>query len=327
MKKKRIIGLVLGSGAARGFSQIGVINALMEKGVKIDLIVGTSIGAIVGACYAKMMKEDWFQDSVSGESWKDLFMVADLRLEEMFEGFADEKKITKWLHHVIGDVRFEELHIPFAVVAADANTGEEVVIKEGSVLNAVKASISIPLLFDPVRHGKRLLIDGAFVNPVPVDIAKEMGATFLIACDTTRAHEDKKVNAVKQKLLKKIDAQNRKFVHNAFHMKKTFRKLFNNASANAYERRRNIDRNVLRMFRALKQTLQSIETEMVKAQLQNADVIISPDVGHIDMLAFSQGKEAIIKGYEAAKKVLEKLGSSLSGSDEEALCENITADR
>jgi len=301
---KHKTGLVLGSGAARGFSQIGVIKALVEHGVNIDMIAGTSVGAVVGACYAKLLTKKGFNKTLSKADWNKVFHVADMDLDSMFNGFADEKKITEWLKHVIGDVSFEDLSIPLAIVAADAHTGEEVVIKNGSVLKAIKASISIPVLFTPVKFGERLLVDGAFANPVPVDVAKDMGATFLIACDTTRSGADKRIKEVKQKIMKSLDTQNRRFMQNALGVKRTLRKLVNNATANSYEKRRSIDRNVLRMFRTLKQTLHSIESEVVKAQLRKADIVITPDVSHIDMLAFSRGKEAVIKGYEATIRVL-----------------------
>ncbi|MEE8360238.1 MAG: patatin-like phospholipase family protein [Candidatus Omnitrophota bacterium] len=305
-------GLVLGSGAARGFSQIGVIKALVEKDIFIDIIVGTSVGAIVAACYAKLVDKKDFKGTMTGDGWSRIFQIANLDLDAMFRGFADEKKITEWLKTAIGDISFDQLALPMAVVAADAQTGEEVVIKEGSVLKALKASISVPVLFPPVKYGDRYLVDGAFANPVAVEVAKDMGATYIIACDTTRTREEKKVTDVKEKLLKGIDQQNKKFMRNAVGMKKTLKKfvntkLVNTATVNAFERRRNIDRNILRMFRALKQTLNNIEAEVVKSQLLQADLVITPNVGHIDMMAFSKGKEAVIEGYNAATKALSKL--------------------
>ncbi|MFH1753953.1 MAG: patatin-like phospholipase family protein [Candidatus Omnitrophota bacterium] len=305
--RKHKTGLVLGSGAARGFSQIGVIKALVEQDIPIDLIVGTSVGAIVAACYAKLVDKKGFKGTMTDDDWSRIFQIANLDLEAMFRGFADEKKITEWLKNAIGDISFDQLAIPMAVVAADAQTGEEFVIKEGSVLKAIKASVSIPVLFPPVQYGDRFLVDGSFANPVAVNVAKEMGATYIIACDTTRAMEDKAVTDVKKKLLKGIDQQNRKFMRNALGMKKTFKTLVNHATATAFEKRRSIDRNVLRMFKALKQTLRDIEGEVVKTQLLQADLVITPNVGHIDMMAFSKGREAVIEGYNAARKALSKI--------------------
>ncbi len=305
-KSQRKTGLVLGSGAARGFSQIGVIKALVESGIKIDIIAGTSVGAVIGAIYAKLMTEKGFIKTLTMVQWAELFHLSNMDLDEMFKGFADEKKITAWLKKAIGDIQFSDLAIPMAIVAADSKTGEEVVIKEGSVLTAIKASISTPMLFAPVHLGGKVLVDGAFANPIPVTIAQEMGANFLIACDTTKTRNEKKVEKVKKKLLKGIDSQNRKFVRDAIGMKRTFKKFVNSATANAYERRRNIDRNILRMLKALKTTLQSIEAEVVHTQLHKADIVITPNVGHIDILAFSKGREAVMEGYRAAKKALSK---------------------
>lgn len=299
MKGRHKVGLVFGSGAARGFSQIGVLKAITERDIPIDFIAGTSVGAIIGAAYAKLIKNKDFKYAYSKGSWKDLFKTEDL--ETMFKGFAEEKKINKWLEDTIGDVLFSDLHIPLAIVAADALTGEQVVIKEGSVLKAVKASISIPVLFPPIQINDRLLVDGSFVNPIPVDVAKEMGATLLIACDLMQPSK------IKEGLLYEPEQSNKKHMHNAASMKKTLKKLLNSAGSNVHESRKNIDRDVLRMFRTMKQALDSTKSEVVKLQLQKADIIITPNVGHIAMLAFSHGKEAVMEGYGAAKKVLPEI--------------------
>lgn len=299
MRERRKLGLVFGSGAARGFSQIGVLKAVTEGDIPIDFIAGTSVGAIIGAAYAKLIKRKDFKYAYSKGSWKDLFETEDL--DTMFKGFAEEKKINKWLEDTIGDVLFSDLHIPLAIVAADALTGEQVVLKEGSVLKAVKASISLPVLFPPVQINDRLLMDGSFVNPIPVDVAKEMGATLLVACNMTQSGK------AKGELLDGSDHKSKKHMRNVAGMKRTLKRLLDSAGSNVHESRRNINRDLLRMFRTMKQTLDSTESTVMKAQLQKADIIIAPDVGHIDILEFSHGKEAVKEGYAATKKVLPEI--------------------
>jgi NTE family protein len=276
-KARRKIGLVLGSGAARGLSHIGVIKALAERDISIDIIAGTSIGAIVGACYAKMVHFEEFRKVLS-KDWRQLFQLSELKMDSMLKGIIiREKRAIEWLKSVIGDIKFSDLKIPLAIVATDANTGEEIVMKEGSVLKAIRASISIPAIFKPVKIGNRFLVDGAFANPVPVDVAKDMGANFLIACDTTGSrspHEEHK-----------------SFIKNAVNVRRSG--LRQSASV-----------NMPNMFRVMKQALHSMESEVVKSQLHKADIVITPDVGHIDMLAFSRGREAIMKGYKATKNIL-----------------------
>jgi NTE family protein len=276
LKPDRKVGLILGSGAARGFAQIGVIKALVEKNIPIDMIAGTSVGAIIGACYAKMYStKERFLDVFSKTDWRQLFLWPEFNLNGMMRGIFRTNKTSTWLKDVLGGLKFSDLKVPLAIVTTDAHTGEEVVLRKGSVLDAVRASVSIPALFPPVRLGKRFLVDGAFVNPVPVELAKDMGANYLIACDTTRSNKEKDHKETAKRLIRTFDRRNKMPVNNAGNM-----------------------------FKILKQTLHAMEGHMVDTQLHKADLVISPDVGHIDLLAFSKGKEAVIKGYMAGKKAI-----------------------
>ena len=193
-KKKKKVGLVLGSGAARGLAHIGVIKALEEDNVSIDMIAGTSIGALVGACYAKKGEIADFEEVVLNMDWKRLLQLADPNLAFMLKGFVQGEKVKELLKTILGDIEFKDLKIPLAVVATDVNTGEEVIIKEGSVVEAVRASISIPVIFTPVKFKDRFLIDGGLVNPVPVGVAKRMGATSIIVCNIIQPPGERKVN-------------------------------------------------------------------------------------------------------------------------------------
>ena len=274
--KDQKIGLVLGSGAVRGLAQIGIIKAMVERNISIDVIAGTSIGAIVGACYARMLtKSKDFRSTFSKMSWDDLYTFADLNLDSILRGFFRVGKVLSWLKDVFGDLAFSDLDIPLAIVTTDLRTGEEVVIREGSVLDAVMASISIPSIFTPVKVGKHTLIDGAFVNPVPVNVARDLGASFLIACDTTGSLPGKDKRQETKRLVRMFSRRNKHFAE----------------SAGA-------------MFKLLKQTIHYMESGIVKSQLHKADIVISPHLDDIDMLAFSQSQEVIVRGYDAAHKTL-----------------------
>jgi len=177
MKK---IGLALGSGAARGLAHIGVLEVLQGEGIPIDMISGTSMGAIIGAVYAHGRNISIITDLVHGLSRRDLISLTDLLPSR--SGLIKGKKITDLLEVVIGSsTRFADLKIPFACIATDIVTGEEIVINQGSVVDGVRASISIPLLFSAIKWQNRYLVDGGLVNPVPVNILKTMGADFIIA--------------------------------------------------------------------------------------------------------------------------------------------------
>ena len=171
-KRRPKIGLALGSGAARGLAHIGIIKALKEKNIPIDMIAGSSMGALVGACYARSGEITDLEEIVLRMDWKQLARLADPNLALLFKGVIHGKKVKEILRTLIGDVEFKDLKIPLAVVATDVSTGEEMIIKEGSVIEAVRASVSIPAIFMPVKLNNRFLMDGGIVNPVPVNVVK-----------------------------------------------------------------------------------------------------------------------------------------------------------
>ena len=177
MKPK--LGLVLGSGSARGWAHIGVIRALEKAGVRPDIVSGTSIGALVGAAYAAGELDHL-------ESWALEVKVADLL------GFMDLSRgggvlkgdrLMEFFRRNRADRSIDELGVPFGAVATSLRTGTEVWLRHGSTLDAVHASIALPGLFAPVRWEGSLLVDGGLVNPIPVSLARAMGADIVIAVD------------------------------------------------------------------------------------------------------------------------------------------------
>ena len=181
--EKKSIGLALGGGAARGIAHVGVLKVLERKGILPQMIAGTSMGALVGALYAKDLDADRLEQYAMGWSrWK-VAQLLDPALSRT--GLIKGKKAEDILDSHLGEVTFSDLKVPFACVATDIETGGEVVIREGLVAKAVRASISIPGIFVPVERDGKFLVDGGLVNPVPVSIVKEMGADFVIAVDAS----------------------------------------------------------------------------------------------------------------------------------------------
>ena len=176
---KRRIGLALGSGSARGWAHIGVIRALGAAGIRPHLVVGTSIGALVGAAYA-LEKLDSLEAWVRGFRLRDVVGFFDVGFGS---GLIKGERLIKALREGVADRAMEELTIPFAAVATALQTGDEVWLRNGSTLDAVRASIALPGLFPPVRREGTLLVDGGLVNPVPVSLARAMGADIVIAVD------------------------------------------------------------------------------------------------------------------------------------------------
>lgn len=158
MPKTPKVGLALSDGAARGLAQIGVLKALGEKSIPIDMISGTSAGALIGACYAKERKATALEEVALGVDWKKLARLVDMNLILLWKGFIQGQKVKSLLKSLLGNVKFEDLEIPLAVVTADVATMEEFIIKEGSVIEALRASISIPAIFTPVKRNNRFLM-------------------------------------------------------------------------------------------------------------------------------------------------------------------------
>lgn len=176
--KKPIIALVLGSGGARGYAHIGVIETLEQHGIKPDLIVGTSAGSIVGSIYA------------SGKSADQLRKIAlDMKVGDVrdfkigLKGFFDGRKVEDYVNKQVGQIPLEKMKIPMYVVATELKNGGKTIFNHGNTGQAVRASVSIPSMFIPTMIRGKEYVDGGLVSPVPVKIAKELGADVVIAVD------------------------------------------------------------------------------------------------------------------------------------------------
>jgi NTE family protein len=178
-RRRPRIGLVLGSGAARGWAHVGVIRVLERAGVRPDVVCGTSVGALVGAAYATG-DFDQFCAGTSGMRRRDVVSFMDVALSG---GLLKGERFMAFVTRVCKDRPIEELAIPFAAVATSLETGAEVWLRTGSTMNAVRASLAMPGLFTPVMSSDGILVDGALVNPVPVSLARAMGAEVVIAVD------------------------------------------------------------------------------------------------------------------------------------------------
>ncbi|WP_028219106.1 patatin-like phospholipase family protein [Paraburkholderia oxyphila] len=178
-RRAQRVGLVLGGGAARGWAHIGAIRALEEAGIKPDVVCGTSIGALVGAVYANG-DLDWLEDWVGRLTWQTVVRLLDLRFSG---GLLGGRKVIDLFAKQFNGRVIDELAMPFTAVATELDTGREVWLREGGVVDAVRASIAIPGLFTPIWHDGVWLVDGGLSNPVPVSAARAMRADTVIAID------------------------------------------------------------------------------------------------------------------------------------------------
>jgi NTE family protein len=183
-RKQRTIGLALGGGGARGLAHIGIIKALVNAGLRVDFIAGTSMGAVVGGLYAAKQDLETVESVFDKMKRRDVYPVGRLLAKRDGALFRDAS-VAKLLEDEFARETIEHCEIPFAAVATDVKNGDAVVLKEGRLIDAIRASIALPLMFQPVRIGDRLLMDGGFSNPVPADVVRAMGADYVIAVDVT----------------------------------------------------------------------------------------------------------------------------------------------
>ncbi|MCB0360545.1 MAG: patatin-like phospholipase family protein, partial [Bdellovibrionales bacterium] len=174
------LGIALGGGGARGFSHIGVLKSLARAGIQFDVVTGTSIGALVGALYANNKLTQLEEQSKRIRFFDvPLLLSPTVSLSGMFSG----RRAMELLAEFVDVETIEDLPVPYAAVACDLYSGEIVSFTSGSLQQAVRASIAIPGVFTPVRSGRRLLIDGGTLEPVPVQAARALGADIVVAID------------------------------------------------------------------------------------------------------------------------------------------------
>jgi NTE family protein len=178
--RRPVIGLALGGGAARGFAHIGIVRALIAHGIMPDVVVGTSIGAVVGGAYATGHL-DTLEEWARSLQPRSLLGYLDIRLNG--SGLIGGTKLAAEIETTLGEYRIEDLPVKFATVATEVRTGHEIWLTHGSMVNAMRASYALPGIFSPVLIGDRWLVDGALVNPVPVSAARALGAEIVIAAN------------------------------------------------------------------------------------------------------------------------------------------------
>jgi len=178
--RRPIIGLALGGGAARGFAHIGIVKTLIAHGIVPDVIVGTSIGAVVGGAYAAGHL-DKLEEWARGLQPRSVLGYLDIRLNG--SGLIGGDKLAAQLEAAMGQTLIEDLPLKFASVATEVRTGHEIWLTHGRMVDALRASYALPGIFAPVLAGDRWLVDGALVNPVPVSAARALGAEIVIAAN------------------------------------------------------------------------------------------------------------------------------------------------
>ena len=306
------VGLALGSGSARGWAHIGVIQALADANIHVDYVAGTSIGALVGVVFASRRIGD-LRDFVLQLDWKQVALFLDVVWPR--SGLIDGKKVTDFVHtHVQKSI--EELPLPFGAVATDLATGSQVTMREGDVVEAIRASISVPGVFTPVRRDGMTLVDGGLVNPVPVRAVREMGARFVIAVDLNHDTVAKKGLNTPLTAECSAPASCPAGGMGGTERNKMLDALKRRIASHHTAARSQITRWMARdpmpsIFEVLLASTNIMEAQISATQLRidPPDVLIQPRLGHIKFLEFNRGQEAIDEGYrEAAARIHSAIG-------------------
>ncbi|MFH1213401.1 MAG: patatin-like phospholipase family protein [Candidatus Neomarinimicrobiota bacterium] len=298
------IGLALGGGGAKGLAHIGVIRALEEAGIKIDYIAGTSMGALVGAVYASGFPIDTLEKIAIETDWKTTAKLFSPGLSA--SGFVDGKKVKEFLYTFYGDKKIEDLAIPFAATATDISNGKLYVINKGSVIEAVRASISIPVVFTPVQHGESFLVDGGLVNAVPIDIVREMGADYVIAVHIVHTVLPSQEKEYIEILSEGDDKKKPLTLDTLSHRINEYI----NKIKNQKEDVKPTEKNALPKIAMITQNSVHIAADAVanlQVALYKPEMLIEPDTRRINLYEFYRGKEAVEIGYNEAQKVLDAL--------------------
>jgi NTE family protein len=292
------IGLALGSGSSRGWSHIGILRALGEIGIEPDLVCGCSVGAIVGASYAAG-NLDRLEHWVTSLTRTDVARFLDLNLT--LSGFVDVPRLRSFFADCVcaEDLRIEELGRTFATVATDLETGREIWLTQGSVLDAVWASMSLPGLFPPIRYQGKWLVDGGLVNPVPVSVCRALGAESVIAVNLNGSivgrhflHRERveKDAVAEQGLLS------------------TVRKTVKSYSVSLFGGN-GTDDSAPGLYDAISGSINIVQDRLTRSRMAGdpPDIVLAPRLSQIGLMEFYRAREAIAEGRECVRRMLPEI--------------------
>ena len=299
------IGLALGGGAARGFAHIGVLKTLAAHGIVPDVIVGTSIGAVVGGCYAAQQMDN-LETWARGLKVRSIFSYLDISLSG--SGLINGGPLATKLTEALADRRIEDLPMRFAAIATEFNTGHEIWLTRGRLSDAARASYALPGIFPPVRIGGRWLVDGALVNPVPVSAARALGARLVIAVNLNADLFGRGTIIADHGSNEEDDSEAAELakpqgLRGILSGERSLRRLFFGTRG-----RPGIPTVMVEAFNVM-------QDRITRARLAGdpPDVLISPRLGKVGWFDFHRGADAIEIGAEATEKAMEGITEALAG--------------
>ena len=292
------VGLALGAGGARGWAHIGVIQSLQKIGIEPDIVTGTSVGALVGAAYV-MDDLDSFSDWITQLRWRDVVGFFDISLSG---GFIEGKKLFDFFREHYKDIPIEQMQKPYTAVATRLDNGHEIWLRDGSVLNAVRASIAVPGFFTPVYHQGHWLVDGGLVNPVPVSVCRVLGADIVIAVSPAARTQLPLKSRRKIKAPTETAADTRisdSLITKVKHMMRQGATSVMNRSKP----------NTPSVFDVVGDSIDIMQTRVMRSRMAGdpPDIFLEPRMPDIKFLDFHRGREAIDAGHRVVDENLQQL--------------------
>ncbi|MGB8338196.1 MAG: patatin-like phospholipase RssA [Burkholderiales bacterium] len=306
-KRKPKIGLALGGGSARGWSHIGVIRALEKEGIRPDVVCGTSAGALVGAIYTAN-ELDWLEDWVLRLTWRHMVSMLDLSFSG---GIIQGNKLIDFFRSRLENKPINQLALPFGAVATELETGREVWLRDGDLLEAVRASIAFPGLFSPQLRDDVWLLDGGLVNPVPVSLARAMGADVVIAVDLNSDTIGSHLKAFEDP----VESVNKK--PEGFEISKTLTNKMKNwvLAGTGILKSPSLENKMDRpsFFSVVETSINIMQVRITRARLagEPADILLTPKLGHLGLMDYHRASIAIEEGKRAVKLMLPAIHAML----------------
>lgn len=301
------VGIALGSGAAKGWAHIGVLKGLAKLGIFPEQVAGCSIGALVGAAYSQGHLDD-LEQWVSGFSSWDVLSLMDLSWRK--GGLIGGEKVFDVLENHIGDLNIEDMNHPFAAVATDLYSGQEIWFKQGHLRHAVRASCSMPGILAPVKQGGRWLVDGAVVNPIPVSVARALGAEVVIAVDLHGQRKDRMQVLPVDMACSNLSKEEQLLANE--HQKTGFMDLLARGKgyiSNLSDKFTPSNKSDPGMLAVMTQSMDILQQRHKRARLMGdpPEICITPDVSDIGTMEFHRAAEAIAAGEKAVDEVAHHL--------------------
>jgi len=308
-RKKRRVGIALSGGAARALSHIGVLEVLEGLGVKPQAIAGTSMGAIIGSFYCSGITLEEMKSYIKSMNWRSFMLFSDLALSKT--GIINGRRIEDELRKFLGNKTFNDCKIPFCCVAVDLIKRRKVVLSEGNLVEAVRASISIPGFISAAYINNQLLVDGGIIEPLPTESVKEMDVNFIIASSIKFLRDSEKYDRLldrdenvigtgKKEYLKESDNGVEKRKGRIFGIKN---KKLDGSDSNIYER--------LSVNKIIDTSFGIMHQEMVKNYFKAADVVVEPEVGDFGFFDVMRGSQIIQRGVEATERKIPEIKRKL----------------